>query len=549
MRTKALLKTLGAFAAAGALAAPAASAQAPVLPGGDSVVSDNVTHVGKFPFMGDGIGGRVIGDIFYATSTVGLFTFDVSDPGAPKQLGSTMFDIHWENEDVPTNGKVLGISASAGGTNCPSGETGCLNLYDVSDPASPTYISSAVGFSAHTAECVLDCSWFYGSEGQIVDARDVKDPKTLDVTWTEKAIEQGYDVTQVSSSPHDVTEVAPGYVLSSSQPAVLMSLLPEHGGAPDNPVVIASGNNEDLRFIHSSEWPRQGKDKFILIGGESVLGPVGNGGGPCTDEVAAFMTWDASAVIDGKGGFNRGASFSMVDEVRPYNGNYADGGHPDDKFGCSVHWFKYHPTFRNGGEVAVSMYEHGTRIFNVSPEGKLTEVDYALPIAGAASAPYWGPDGKHFYTADYQRGMDIWRWDGTPKPGPEDSKPGGGGGGGGGSDGAGGGVSAALSLTVGKVTGSARKGFKVPVACSRACDLRLSLAASKKVAKKLRIGKKATTVAKCGKRAVTGKAILKLKVGKKFARKIRKGTKLALTVKARAADGRSATAKATVKAG
>ena len=364
----------------------------------------------------------------------------------------------------------------------------------------------------------------------------------LDVTWTEMAIEQGYDVRQVQSSPHDVTEIAPGYVLTSSQPAVLMSLNPEHGGAPDNPVVIASGNNEDLRFIHSSEWPRQGKDKFILIGGESVLGPVGNGGGPCTDEVAAFMTWDASKVIDGKGGFLRGSTFSMIDEVRPYNGAYVDGGHPDDKFGCSVHWFNYHPTFRNGGEVAVSMYEHGTRIFNVSPEGKLTEVDYALPIAGAASAPYWAPDGKHFYTADYQRGMDIWRWDGAPKPGPEDASAVGGDGGEEGSD-----VPAALSLTVGKVTGSARRGFKAAIACSRACDVRASLSADRRTARKLRIGRKATTVARASAKGATGRTVLSLKVARKFARKLRKGTRLTLTVKATAANGRSATGRRTVK--
>ena len=130
--------------------------------------------MGKFPFMGDGIGGRIVGDVFFATSTTGLSIFDLSEPSSPKQLGTIALDVHWENEDVPTNGKVLGIAASTGGTNCPLDEqaAGCLNLYDVSNPAAPTYITSALGFGAHTAECVLDCTWFYGSEGQIVDARD-----------------------------------------------------------------------------------------------------------------------------------------------------------------------------------------------------------------------------------------------------------------------------------------------------------------------------------------------------------------------------------------
>jgi hypothetical protein len=544
------------IAAAGALAPAGASAQGGTLPGGDAVTSDNVEHLGKFPQLGDGVGGRVVGNIFYATSTTGLFIFDISDPGNPKQLGNMTMDVEFENEDVPTNGKILGISASTFGVNCETPDVasgGCLNLYDVSDPAAPSLIKSVMGTSAHTMECVFDCTWFYGSEGQIVDARDPKNAKMIEVNWADKAIEQGYEVTQVSASPHDVTEVAPGYVVTSSQPMVLMSLHPEHGGAPDNPVVIASGNNEDMRFIHSTEWPRQGKDKFLLVGGESVLGPVGNGGGPCSDEVAAFMSWDASKAIDGKGGFLRGGSFSMVDEVRPYNGAYVDGGHPDDKFGCSVHWFKPHPTFRNGGEVAVSMYEHGTRIFNVSPEGKLTEVDYALPIAGAASAPYWAPDGKHFYTADYQRGMDIWVWNGTPKPGPEDKNAGGGGSGGGGNSGGGGGTvtppTPALSLTVGKLSGKAKKGFKAAVACSRACDLTASLTVDKKTAKKLRLGKKAVRVARSSKKGLTGKGVLTFKVSKKVARKLRKGTKLTLAVSAKAADGRSASARRTVKAG
>ncbi len=272
-----------ALAAAGALAAPVASAQAPVLPGGDSVTSDNVTHVGKFPFMGDGIGGRVIGDIFYATSTTGLSVFDLSDPGAPKQLGTMMVDIHWENEDVPTNGKVLAISASSGGTNCPTGETGCLNLYDVSNPASPTYISSAVNFSAHTAECVLDCTWFYGSEGQIVDARDVKNPKMIDVNWAEKAIEQGYDVTQVPANPHDVTEVAPGIVLTATDPMFLLDVRED----PSEPKLLAT--TDAPGFVHGTHWPNRMSDRFALAGGEAV-GPACDGSASAT-----LQTYDTTS--------------------------------------------------------------------------------------------------------------------------------------------------------------------------------------------------------------------------------------------------------------
>ena len=113
---------------AAALLAPAAGAQGPITPGGDVVTSDNVEHLGTFRQLGDGVGARVIGNILYATSTTGLFVFDITDPAKPKQLGTMTADVEFENEDVPTNGKILGISASTFGVNCPSGEevAGCL---------------------------------------------------------------------------------------------------------------------------------------------------------------------------------------------------------------------------------------------------------------------------------------------------------------------------------------------------------------------------------------------------------------------------------------
>jgi hypothetical protein len=520
--------------AALALAAPAA---AQVSPGGDSVTSDNVTHLGSFKPMGDGVGARIIGNTMYATSTTGLFVFDVSDPENPKQLGNFTVDVEFENEDVPTNGKILGISAGTFGVQCgPTDATGCLNLYDVTDPANIKLIKTVTGVGAHTMECVLDCTWFYGSEGQIVDARDPKNAKVIEESWSEQAIEQGYEVTAVSASPHDVTEVAPGWVLTSSNPIVLMSLRPEEGGSPEHPVVIASGEADDGRFVHSILWPRKGRDKFVLVGGESVLGPVGNGGGPCNDTVAAFMTWDGSKVRDGNGGFLRGGKFSLIDETRPYNGNYADGGHPVDAFGCSTHWFAEHPTFQNGGLVAVSAYEHGTRLFRVDPDGKMTEEGFALPIAGATSAPHWAPGGKVFYTLDYQRGMDIWSYDGPTFPGPADGAAASGGGKtGSGSSGAG-----ALGLSIKAARTSLRKlaakGLAVKVTCSRACTLTGKLAKGRKA------------IARAKAKGVTS-TTLRFKLAKKAARNLRraKAARLALTITARAADGRSATARQTLK--
>ena len=396
-----------AVVATALLAAPSAGAQmTPATP--DVITSDNVEYLGGLKQAGDGVGARIVGKYMYVTSTTHLGIFDISNPEAPEQVGAITADVEFENEDVPTNGKILGISASTFGFMCGGPGTlpveGCLNIYDVSTPAAPSLITSVVGAGEHTHDCILDCTYFYGSEGAIVDARDPAKAKLLENNWVTLATDQGVSFT---SSSHDVTEIAPGIIVTATQPILLMSARAEHGATPESPVVLAQGINEDNRFIHSTLWPNLGKDKFLLIGGETVLD-----GGQCSDESAAFMTWDATKVRDLKGGWNRNTQWALIDEVRMNNGTYQDSYAPVNYFGCSVHWFDEHPTFANGGLVAVSAYEHGTRLFQVTPDGKIVEQGFALPIGGAASAPHWAPDGKVFYTVDYQRGVDVWRYTG-----------------------------------------------------------------------------------------------------------------------------------------
>jgi hypothetical protein len=395
---------------------PASPAQtAPGTP--DNVTSPNVSHIGSFKPVGDGVGARIIGNRMFVTSTTHLSVLDITTPETPKVIGTFTLDVEFENEDVPTNGKILGISASTFGVNCSTPSalgSGCLNLYDVSG-TTPTLIKSVMGAGNHTQDCVLDCTYFYGSEGTIVDARDPKNAKVIPENWMTIAEEQG---VAFEGSGHDVTEVANGYIVTATQPILLMSLLEKDGGSPTKPKVISQGNNEDGRFIHSTLWPNKGKDKFILIGGETVLNAQ-----QCSDTSAAFMVWDASKLVDAKGDYVPNATWELRDEVRMRNGTFTDSFNPYNVFGCSVHWFNEHPTFKDGGLVAVSAYEHGTRLYQVTPEGKLVEQGFALPAAGAASAPYWAPNGKVFYTIDYQRGMDIWSYTGdTYVPDPKTGK-------------------------------------------------------------------------------------------------------------------------------
>jgi hypothetical protein len=192
----------------------------------------------------------------------------------------------------------------------------------------------------------------------------------------------------------------------------------------------------------------------------------------------------------------------------------------------------------------VSEYEHGTRLYQISGDGKITEQGFALPIGGATSAPHWAQSGKVFYTVDYQRGMDIWRYSGDTyvpvggdDPGaikPKQTTPPA--------------SAGALGLELGSVKGSLKKGVSAKVECSRACDLKASLLLTKSEARRVGLGKGAVVVAKKTFSGIT-KTTVTLRFKKSAASKLerRKSVAFKLKLTATAADGRSATATKTLR--
>ena len=350
--------------------------------------TDNVELVGSLPEETDSAGGRILGKYFYMTTSRGLSIFDISEPTAPQKVGSLPLpqEPQITEEDPDTNGKILLVGA-----------LGTLNVIDVSDKTAPAIVGTLDGADNHTISCVLDCTYAYGSDGVIVDLRDPANPKLVG-DWLKG---------MPASGSHDVTEIAPGEIVASSQPILYLDARDD----PTKPEVVAVGANEDQRFIHANLWPHKGDDDFLLVGGETV--------GNCDDAGSgAFMVWDARTV-----GATR--TFKMIDEIRMVNGNPSEGNAVANSF-CS-HWFTTHPTYRNGGLVATAWYEHGTRFFQVTGEGKIKEVGWFIPVAGATSGAYWVND-RILYAVDYQRGIDILRY--TGKTFYETGSSGGGGGGG-----------------------------------------------------------------------------------------------------------------------
>src|SRR4029453_3279915 len=80
--------------------------------------------------------------------------------------------------------------------------------------------------------------------------------------------------------------------------------------------------------------------------------------------------------------------------------------------GCSVHWFQEHPTFRNGGLVAISEYEDGVRFLQITEDGGIVEQGYFLSLGSSSSSPKWAGKDDVLFSIDYQRGIDILRWKG-----------------------------------------------------------------------------------------------------------------------------------------
>jgi hypothetical protein len=333
-------------------------------------------------------GGRLVGHYFYVTSWRDFAIYDVADPLHPKLMSRVPVDFRFENEDVSTNGKILLFSDFA--------TTRTLYVYDVRDKANPTLLSQLDGLGTHTASCLYGCDWVYGSYhlvgpdatgpnrgGQIVDLRDPAHPKDAG-DWTAEALP--------SRNNHDVTEVRPGFVLTASDPMLLLDTRDV-----DHPKVLAKGTNDGER-LHTVDWPNHGRDRFIMSMFET-------NGTPRCEASGEFSTWDATE-------WRETGKFERLDSFYLSNGTFTDGDPAvSGPLGCSPHWFQPRPGFKNGGIVAMGSYDSGTKFLNISPTGEITEVGHALPDHASTSAAYWITKNV-VYTVDYARGIDILRFNG-----------------------------------------------------------------------------------------------------------------------------------------
>ena len=346
-------------------------------PSAGGISTDNVEFIRNIPLSTNGVGGRIIDGWFYTNDQNKIMIFDISTPEDPALTGVLPMPQEWllSREDLDGNGEILVV---------PNTVTGVLYIVNVEDKSNPTIIAELSGGQSHTTSCILECRWAYNSNGAIIDLRDPAKPKLVEEKWGEG---------MPANSGHDIEEIAPGLILTASQPIMLLDARKD----PTHPKLLAVGRSDDGRFIHTPRWPSKGKDKFLLMAGETNVKPQ------CNESSAAFMTWDATK-------WKKTGTFTMIDEYRMKNGTYIDGNPPAD-LSCSSHWHEAHPKFRNGGIVAAAFFEHGTRFIDVSSKGKIEEIGWFLPHGGSTSAVYWA-NKEIAYAVDYNRGIDILRFTG-----------------------------------------------------------------------------------------------------------------------------------------
>lgn len=397
---RAVVVSLGALVAV--LVTPHGAATGPL----DGWSSSNVEFVRNVPLPYAG-GGLLRGDNFYLLHANGLDVYDVSRPEEPERISQLLFPAGQLASfvDPDSNGRILLASqypSPNGGTSTEAEyPTTTLSVIDVRDPANPSVLANLPNAGDHNMTCLLDCTWAYGGAfGYIVDLRDPRAPVLREERWTDSL-----GIARDAFDSHDVTEVAPGIVLTASVPMFLLDV----GADPVHPKVLAKSDGSPHSY-GGVEWAGRGRDRLILSFASPGATPPSCASRQALEGTtfnSGFKTWDATA-------WRSTGLITGLQEYAPSDGAFVDGAPAAGFFplfgGCVASWFSLHPKFRNGGLVAQAYGSYGVRFLEIGRSGSIDEVGYWLPAGGqAAFAAYWVTKDI-VYATNVDRGLDILRF-------------------------------------------------------------------------------------------------------------------------------------------
>jgi hypothetical protein len=404
----AVLAVVAAVVAPASQAAPRATAFLDPGPGG--FTSSNVTYIGSIP-TGAGVSGRVVTvdgqRRLYLSSAHSLTIYDLTDPATPIPMGALPI-YNWENEDVAVSkdGNTTILTEFT--------DTFYLHVIDTSNPHLPLLKGSLVMDGSHTAECAdVHCDYLFASNGKTYDIRDRANPTALPrAKWWSTLVHAG--------DAHALHQDSAGYWIADETPLVVFR-------APDplHPHRVTSGDvTLNTAYQHNNIRPRAAKyvprapgdNRKALRPGEMLMTEGETNFGPrCGEGSGAFSTWSMV-------GWDRGRPMKQLHVLRPVNGAYDGSGDPAvNALGCSGHWFKVRTDspgrYSDDYLVAAAWYEHGTRFLAVDKTtAQIRQVGFFQPVRGSASSAYWVPGTSYVYVVDYQRGVDILKFDAFATP-------------------------------------------------------------------------------------------------------------------------------------
>lgn len=403
-----------------AVLALTAAALVPVTPSSAApppgALSKNVEYVTTIPEMATAIAINFIGDTMFVSTQTGLFSYDVSNPKAPKALGALVHPI-WENEDMDVDParKLVFISRDprpAPGLPASALPKGGVEIVDVSNPAAMVVKNYVVLDGGHTTTCVNKCQWLWTGgpsaytapvaaqpadwKGRPIFATDLRDPmnpkacpKPIDLGRNDGVTDYAHDVQVDSQGIAWVSGRGGvrGYWTTGRHKNPLTRKVETADGC--NPIPYGGGGTEigrDGPLMHNS-----------LRRGNVIIGTEENVTSNC-ETAGLAATFDLTGTFTGAG-WKKGHRMKTLDTWSPYD--------MEGSTGCaSAHYV----ADRGDGVLAWAFYGQGTRFLDVSNPRRIRQIGYYRPDDATAWAAYFHKG--YVYVADNTRGVDVLKFSG-----------------------------------------------------------------------------------------------------------------------------------------
>ena len=475
-RTTRCAKALaGACLAAGALAlgsAGAALAQTPTptpLPDTHNIPTNAVTDHVTFQDNVRGVSGYAAanfinysdyGDFLFADGTGGLAIWSLADPAHPSYVARvTAADLRvagdtqsrfYEGENMTVDPKrkmvILSRDPRGFGGTLTTGTSG-VYLIDVKNPYDPKIISWHPVPAGHTSTCINDCQYLWtvgpystGTPGNnpdwfpqpsysqkrggvpiwVTDISDPKNPYTYPTPLDTARFDgqTGY-VHSVDVDRNGVAWASGeggvrGYytvgthydpVQKTTRVATAWDPIPYAGGT--TPLVNPTQDDFFGYFDHNAQHITQKVGDYpagdlLYVTNENII---------ACSQAGELKIVSLAGSYDGEGWASTPTSPFRLNLV----GHWTPWGKPGSATtgSCSAHWFTV-----NGNTIVQAWYGQGTRFIDVSDPTNPTQIGYfRVPsgtsgvTSGSASATYW--HNGYVYVADYNRGIDVLKFDGT----------------------------------------------------------------------------------------------------------------------------------------